>query len=291
MGAVRIAIIAAAALAAILLAFLVRGMVAPKKPPPAAALAAAPAPPPRPMAQVLVAKHDLNVGARISPVDLTWQPWPVDALNPNFVTDGAAPAPIPYPSSAKQVAQDTARAAKDAVMASGPMQAFDGVIVKEAMMAGEPVIARKVIRGGQSGYMAVVLLPGMRAMSVPITAETAAGGFILPGDRVDVLQARAQPDGKSIGTETLMRNLRVLAIDQKTDPGKDAKAIVGALAVLEVPAADVEVLARGKAQGEMQLVLRSYADLGGSASRGSQTRSSIGMRVIRAGQATEVAIP
>jgi pilus assembly protein CpaB len=290
MGAVRIAIIAAAALAAILLAFLVRGMVAPKKPPPVAAAVAA-APPPRPMAQVLVAKHDLPVGARISPVDLTWQPWPVDALNPNFVTDGAAPAPIPDPPSAKQVAQDTARAAKDAVMASGPMQAFDGAIVKEAMMQGEPVIARKVIRGGQSGYMAVVLLPGMRAMSIPITAETAAGGFILPGDRVDVLQSRAQPDGKSFGAETLMRNLRVLAIDQKTEPGKDAKAIVGALAVLEVPASDVEVLARGKAQGEMQLVLRSYADLGGSASRGGQTRASVGMRVIRAGQATEVAIP
>lgn len=288
MGAVRIAIIAAAALAAILLAFLVRGMVAPKKPPPVAAVAAAP--PPRPMAQVLVAKHDLNVGARISPVDLTWQPWPVDALNPNFVTDGAAPAPISDPTSAKQVAQDTARAAKDAVMSSGPMQAFDGAIVKEAMMQGEPVIARKVVRGGQSGYMAVVLLPGMRAMSIPISAETAAGGFILPGDRVDVLQARAQPDGKSMGTETLMRNLRVLAIDQKTEPDKDARAIVGALAVLEVPASDVEVLARGKAQGEMQLVLRSYADLGGSATRGGQAHASAGMRVIRAGQASEVAV-
>ncbi|WP_304166122.1 Flp pilus assembly protein CpaB [Phenylobacterium aquaticum] len=290
MGAVRIAIIAAAALAAILLAFLVRGMVAPKKPPPLAAIAAAAAPPPRPMAQVLVAKHDLTVGARISPIDLTWQPWPVDALNPNFVTDGAAPAPIPDPPTAKQVAQSTARAAQDAVMASGPMQAFDGAIVKEAMIQGEPVIARKVVRGGQSGFMAVVLAPGMRAMSIPITAETAAGGFILPGDRVDVLQARAQPDGKSIGTETLMRNLRVLAIDQKTEPDKDARAIVGALAVLEVPATDVEVLARGKAQGEMQLVLRSYADLGGSATRGAKTRASIGMRVIRAGQSSEVAV-
>jgi pilus assembly protein CpaB len=146
------------------------------------------------------------------------------------------------------------------------------------------------VRGGESGYMAVVLSPGMRAMSVSITTDTAAGGFILPGDRVDVLQARAQPDGKSIGTETLMRNLRVLAIDQKTDPDKDARAIVGALAVLEVPASDVEVLARGKAQGEMQLVLRSYADLGGSAARGGHTRTSVGMRVIRAGQASEVAV-
>ncbi|WP_374343245.1 Flp pilus assembly protein CpaB [Phenylobacterium sp.] len=289
MGAVRIAIIATAALAAIVLAFVVRGMVAPKRPE-APAPAAAPAPPPRPMAQVLVAKRDLPVGARLAALDMTWQAWPVDALNPNFITDGAAAAPVD--PGAKQVAQDTARAAKDAVMASGPMAAFDGAIVKEAFLQGEPIVARKVVRGGQSGYMAVVLLPGMRAMSVPISAETAAGGFILPGDRVDVLQSRPMMDSKTFTTQTLMRNLRVLAIDQKTQPDKDAQSIVGAVAVLEVPAADAEILAKGKAQGEMILSLRSYADLGGAASRGvAAQRAQVGLRVIRAGQTSEVVTP
>ena len=286
MGAVRIAIIVTAALAAIILAFLVRGMIAPKHPAPAATIAEAA--PPRPMAQVLVAKHDLAVGARISALDMGWQPWPVDALNPNFVTDGAAPAPVD--TSAKGVAQNTARAAKDAVMSTGPMQAFDGAIVKEAIMQGEPMVARKVVRGGGSGFMAVVLQPGMRAMSIPVSAETAAGGFILPGDRVDVLQAREGGDGRAMVAETLMKNLRVLAIDQKTEPDKDARAIVGGVAVLEVPAADAEVLARGKAQGELQLALRSYADLGGSAARGVAQRGKVGMRVFRAGQASEVVI-
>jgi pilus assembly protein CpaB len=136
-----------------------------------------------------------------------------------------------------------------------------------------------------------VLLPGMRAMSVPINAETAVGGFILPGDRVDVLQSKQAADGRTWVSETLMRNLRVLAIDQKTDPEKDARTIVGAVAVLEVPAADAEVLSRGKAQGEMQLALRSYADLGGAASRGVPgKRGGQGLRVYRGGSASEVLV-
>ena len=284
MGAFRIAIIATAALAAILLAFLVRGMLAPKHAPTAAPVVAAA--PQKPMAQVLTAKRDLPVGARIGTADLAWQPWPVEALNANFVTNGAAP--VVQAKGAAQAAQTAAQATHDIMAAQGPMQAFDGAIVKEAMVQGEPVIARKVVRGGQSGYMAVVLLPGMRAMSVPISAESAAGGFILPGDRVDVLQSRAGPDGKGFITETLMRNLRVLAIDQKTEPGKDSKSMVGTVAVLEVPAADTLVIARGKAQGEMHLALRSYADLSGAAARGTPERGGTMLRLYRGGQVSEV---
>lgn len=284
MGAVRIAIIALAALAAILLAFMVRGMVTPKKPVPVAAAVAAP--PPKPMAQVLVAKRDLPVGARISTADLSWQEWPMDALNPTFVTDGAAPAAPTQ--GAQKVAKQAAQVTQDLVLAQGPMQAFDGAIVKEALARGEPVTARKVLRAGDSNYMAVVLLPGMRAMSIPINAETAAGGFILPGDRVDVLQSRAGPEGRGFITETLMRNLRVLAIDQKPEAEKDARAMVGAVAVLEVPSADTLILARGKAQGEMQLVLRSYADLGGGAGRGVSQRGAGGMKLYRGGQVMEI---
>ncbi len=285
MGAVRIAILATAAVAAILLAFLVRGMMAPKTvaPPPAAVAAVAP---PKPMTKVLVAKHDLPVGTRMAAIDMAWQPWPVEALNPNFVTDGSTVTTPP--AGASKVAAQASQAASDLVMAQGPMQSFDGAIVKEAMLTGEPIVARKVVRGGQSNYLAVVLTPGSRAMAIPINAETAAGGFILPGDRVDILQSR-QIDGKGFSTETLMRNLKVLAIDQHPEPGKDAKSIVGAVAVVEVPAADAEILARGKAQGEMQLALRSYADMAGSAGRGVPgRRGDQNMRVFRGGDAMEV---
>ncbi|WP_374655984.1 Flp pilus assembly protein CpaB [Phenylobacterium sp.] len=289
MAPVRIAILAIAFVAAIGMALVVRSMATPKRPEP---VAAAPAPPPRPVAQVLVAKRDLPIGTRLTVADLTWQAWPADALNASFVTDGAAPAlPAQMPDKAVQKA---ARAASDVISSQGPMQAFEGAIVKEALAAGEPVVARKVVRAGQSGFMAVVLQPGMRAMAVPINAETAAGGFILPGDRVDVLQSRQVGDGnnKVFVTEVLMRNLRVLAIDQSIEPGKDAKTIVGGVATLEVPASDAEVMARGKAQGEIQLALRSYADIGGGPGRGETARNnSQGVRVFRAGEIAEVSNP
>ncbi|CAN7184282.1 Flp pilus assembly protein CpaB [Phenylobacterium sp. LjRoot164] len=287
MGPARIALLAVAAIAAIGLAFIVRGMVTPKRPEAVAA-----APPPQPVVQVLIAKRELPIGTRLTPADLGWQPWPADALNAAFVTDGAAPAlPAKMPDKAVQKA---ARVANDMVMPQGPMQAFDGAIVKEALAAGEPVVARKVVRAGQSGFMAVVLQPGMRAMAVPINAETAAGGFILPGDRVDVLQSRSDSSSgsKTMLTEVLMRNVRVLAIDQNIEPAKDARTIVGGVATIEIPAADVEIIARGKAQGEMQLALRSYADIGGAPGRGVASRASAqGVRVFRAGQVSEVANP
>lgn len=284
MGAARIAIvIVIAGVVAIALGVLVNGMMAPKAPPPAPVMAAAP---PKPEVQVLVAKKDLPVGARLAPVDLAWQSWPVEGLNPNYVTDGAAPAA--EPEGAVKAAKGAARAATDLVGGASPMQAFDGAIVREAFLKGEPITARKVVRAGQSGYMTVVLQPGMRAMAIPVTTETGAGGFILPGDRVDVIQARAAESGKGFSTETLMRNLKVLAIDQTTET-KDAKTVVGAVATLEVPAADTEVLARGKAQGEMILALRSYADVGGPAGRGGVTQEQT-VRITRAGESSEVAV-
>jgi pilus assembly protein CpaB len=284
MGVVRIAILASAALAAIVLAFVVRGMLSPAAAPPVA-VAAAPAS--RPMARVLVAKRDLPIGTRLAAADMSWQDWPADALNAAYVTDGAAPT---QPTEGADKAIKTAsRTANDMISPQGPMQAFEGAIVKEPLLAGEPLVARKVVRAGRSGYMAVVIEPGMRAMAIPINAETAAGGFILPGDRVDVLQSREGKDGEGRITETLMRNARVLAIDQATVVGKDANAMVGAVATLEVQAGDAEVLARGKAQGEMQLALRSYADIGGGVSRGARSGAD-GLRVYRAGAVKEVAV-
>lgn len=285
MGVVRISILAGAALAAIILAFVVRGMLAPPPAPPAPTLAAAPA---KPMARVLVAKRDLPIGTRLVDKDMGWQDWPADNLNPAFVTDGAAPATPPAEAKDKAI-KTASRTAADMVSTPGAITAFEGAIVKEAILAGEPLTARKVVRAGQSGYMAVVVEPGMRAMAIPINAETAVGGFILPGDRVDVLQSRDAGQGQPRITETVMRNMRVLAIDQQTVAGADSNAIVGAVATLEVPASDMEIMARAKAQGEMQLALRSYADAAGGPSRGGGPRSGDSMRVYRAGAITEVA--
>ncbi|HEY3696293.1 Flp pilus assembly protein CpaB [Phenylobacterium sp.] len=286
MGAVRIAIIVVAGVAAVALAFLVQGMLSPKTAPPPPVAAASPA---KPMAQVLVAKTDLAIGHQVTAADLTWQPWPVEALNATFITDGRAPAP--ELKGPEKVAKKAGKAAEEIVMGDGPIQAFEGALVKEALLANEPITARKVVRSGQTGYMAVVLQPGMRAIAIPVTAETGAGGFILPGDRVDVLQSHQTEGGKGFTTETLMRNLRVLAIDQATEPTKDARTVVGAVATLEVAAADAEVLARGKASGEMILALRSYADIGGPSGRGGPAGGNTQtVQIVRAGTSTEVAV-
>ncbi len=288
MGAVRIAIIVVAGVAAIALAFLVQGMMSPKTSSTPVAVAAAP--PPKPMAQVLVAKTDLPIGRRLTATDLTWQPWPIEALNATFITDGAAPAPPPQ--GVEKVAKKTEKAATEMVMGNSAIQSLEGALVKEPFLANEPITSRKLVRAGQTGYMAVVLQPGMRAIAIPVSAETGAGGFILPGDRVDVLQSRpAEGGSKGFSTETLMTNVRVLAIDQITEAAVDAKAAVGAVATLEVPATDAEILARGKAQGEMILTLRSYADIGGPSGRGGPSaRTEQTVRIVRAGTATEVAL-
>jgi pilus assembly protein CpaB len=115
----------------------------------------------------------------------------------------------------------------------------------------------------------VVLNPGMRAMSIPVSVESAAGGFILPGDRVDVVLSRQIQVGSNseFRSETVMRNVKVLAIDQTTKPEDGAQSVVGATATLEVGSDDSEALALADAQGDLALVLRSYADVGGLRAR------------------------
>lgn len=143
--------------------------------------------------------------------------------------------------------------------------------------------------------MAIVVQKGMRAISIPVTTATGAGGFILPGDHVDVLQSH-QGEAPAGGgrapfiTSTLMRNVRVLAIDQASQAAKNAQSMIGTVATLEVASADVEVLARAKAQGEVILALRAYSDAAGSPTRGVEEESQGAngtVRVVRAGKTTD----
>lgn len=322
MKPVRIIVLAVAALSAIGLALLVRGMLSGK--PSRSAEAAAPISQPveKPMARVLVAKRDLKVGDRITAADLDWQPWPVEAVNAAFVTDGSVPSPAATPAAtdgkanakgkakavpANAVAQAT-RAVED-LSGAGPKAAFIGAVVREPFLSGEPIVDRKLVRAGESGYLAVVLSPGMRAMSVAVTVETGAGGFILPGDRVDVLvaaQVNASNDAdgaprKAFASSTVLRNIKVLAIDQAAQPERGATTAVGATATLEVGPKEAEALALAKSLGDLTLTLRSYADVGGPSGlspefqvamqRGQTSGSSAGgVRVFRGGQATTTAV-
>lgn len=295
MGAVRITILVVAAFAAIVLMVIVGRLISHKPQPPA--VAAAPA---KPMTNVVVAAHDLTIGQRVAAADLKWQPWPVDAVNPAFITDGQSAA-APAPGTTAAVANQTSRVAAEAVNAvtggHSPMEALFGAIVKTPILANEPVTSAKLVRGGEGGFMAVVLKPGMRAIAIPVDVKTDAGGFVLPGDRVDILQARQADQAGSGGqrpfvVQTLLHNVRVLAIDQNAQaPKNGAQSVIGTVATIEVSPADAEAVALAKAQGEMTLTLRSYADAGG-ASGGSDAGSfKIGsVRIIRNGQSSDATV-
>jgi pilus assembly protein CpaB len=290
----RIIVICVAAVAAIGLALVVRAMGSPSGAPTAVATAAAA--PARPMAKVLVAAKDLQPGQRLAEGDLDWKDWPVDEVNPAFITDGSAPLAAAAAADAaggkpEGAVASVTRAAND--MATGGAKAdYVGSVVREPILAGEPIVGRKIVRAGDSGYMAAYLEPGMRAMAIRVTVETAAGGFILPGDRVDVLLTRASngPQGAVEGDRskftaaTVMQNIKVLAIDQSTRAGEEEQAVVGATATLEVGPRDAEALALAKSEGDLSLVLRSYADTGGPSGRVTAVaRQSSAVRVYRGG--------
>jgi pilus assembly protein CpaB len=297
MGAVRIVVVIVALVAAVVLALIVGKMVA-HKPATQTVTISAPA---KLMTQVMVAKRALPIGTRLAVGDLAWQPWPADAINPAFITDGQAPKAEPAPTNPTAVAANSAgkaaQAAATAVIGGGgPMGALYGSIVREPFLINEPINNAKLVRGGEGGFLAVVLRPGMRAIAVPVNVNTDAGGFILPGDRVDVLQAHQSEAPAGGGhpeyvAQTLLRNVRVLAIDQVTQPPKNGATVIGAVATLEVAAADSELLARAKAQGEMVLALRSYADAGGPSGRGVAPVTDTGaVHVFRNGQVTDVMV-
>lgn len=292
----RIIVICVAAVAAIGLALVVRAMGSPSNEPTAVATAAPVDA--RPMARVLVAAKDLEPGKRLEDSDLDWKEWPVDQVNPAFITDGSTPIPAAEQSKPEGAVAAVTRAATD--LATGGAKAdYVGSVVREPILAGEPIIMRKIVRAGDSGYMAAYLEPGMRAMAIRVTVETAAGGFILPGDRVDVVLTRettlgnigaSEGDRSKFTSATVMQNIKVLAIDQSTRAGDDEQTVIGATATLEVGPSDAEALALAKSEGELSLILRSYADTGGPSGRVSAgPRQSAAVRVYRGG-APEVVV-
>ncbi|HEY0598955.1 Flp pilus assembly protein CpaB [Brevundimonas sp.] len=299
----RIIVICVAAVAAIGLALVVRAMGSPSKEPTAVATAAPVEA--RPMAKVLVAAKDLQAGKRLDESDMEWKDWPLDQVNPAFITDGSVPVPgagaaAPEAAGAKPTGAVAAVTRAATNLATGGAKAdYVGSVVREPILAGEPIVMRKIVRAGDSGYMAAYLEPGMRAMAIRVTVETAAGGFILPGDRVDVVLTRetnlgnlgaSEADRSKFTSATVMQNIKVLAIDQSTRAGDDEQTVIGATATLEVGPRDAEALALAKSEGELSLILRSYADTGGPSGRVSAgPRQSSAVRVYRGG-APEVVV-
>ncbi|HLH88814.1 MAG TPA: Flp pilus assembly protein CpaB [Xanthobacteraceae bacterium] len=233
MKAARVVVLGIALAAGGLAAFLAGGFGGSAPPP-------APEPVPQiATAEVLVAAKDVGIGTVLAPQDLQWQVWPASAVSAAFISKKDHP---------------------DA------LQQYVGGIVRVPMAAGEPVRDNKVIRGKGSGYLAAVLPSGMRAYSTEISAESGAGGFILPNDHVDViLSARDREAEKATGVEvhvsrTILSDVRVLAIDQLIQEKDGQHVVVGKTATLELTQRQAELLATARQIGSLSLTLRSLVD-------------------------------
>ena len=285
MGAARIVILAVAAIAAIGLALVVRQMatggrhLAPIQ-------IAAPAPQIQTV-KVLVARRDLPVGSRIAPADVTWQTFPAGGVNPIWIVDRGVSTGAPL------IPHIGPHEAHADVPAATSVTDVTGSVVRIPLLQGEPIVPGKIVKGGAGGYLSVSLDPGMRAVAIAVNPQTGVGGFILPGDRVDILLTRKDNSGGQNGAqptvEPVLRNIQVLAVDQQVAPPKDAKSMVGGSITLEVPAEDVETLLGAEGHGDLALALRSYADLGGAPERGRRPGKGDVVTFIRAGQVSEVA--
>lgn len=193
-----------------------------------------------PMTEVLVAALDIPPGDSVQASELSWTEWPTASVRPWMITKEARPE---------------ARAE------------LENARTRTQMFEGEAVSAQKLVMPNTSGFMAAMLPQGMRAISVPISAETGVGGFILPNDRVDVLLTSRQDMGgnqRSV-TETILSNVRVLAIGQTFRTNSEGAPVAdGANATLELEPAQTEAIAFAEKSGELSLTLRSIADNGDS---------------------------
>jgi pilus assembly protein CpaB len=209
-------------------------------PAPPAPVAAAPAP--VDMVDVLIANNDINTGTAVSPQDMRWQAWPAAAAGPVFLRKGDRPDAI------NQLA---------------------GAIARGPFFEGEPIREAKLIKANGSGYMAAILPTGMRAVSIDISPETGAGGFILPNDHVDVILTKRDHDAEKANggievrlSETILSNMRVLAIDQTVEDKNGQRVVVGKTATLEVSPDQAETLTVSRQIGTLSLALRSLVDSG-----------------------------
>jgi pilus assembly protein CpaB len=190
---------------------------------------------------VLVAKSDIEVGKRISAEDVAWQGWPANANTGNFIRRNQHPNAI---------------------------EGLSGSIVRTPFVAGEPIRQAKLVQAKGSGYMAAILPAGMRAVSIGVSPESGASGFILPNDHVDiVLTHRDREAEKATGTQaytsqTILSDVRVLAIDQNVTEKNGQKVVVGKTATLELSPRQVETIELARQTGSLSLALRSIADIG-----------------------------
>ncbi len=187
--------------------------------------------------QILVATRTLTVGTIIEPDSFRYQPWPKELIENAYYAKGEV---------------DPATLA--------------GTVVRFSVTAGQPVTKGALVQPGDRGFLAAALGPGMRAVTVNVSAQQGVAGFIFPGDRVDVVLTQSVEGGEGPplrAAETIVRNVRVLATDQRTvSDDKDGKREVKTFQTitLEVTPRLAEKIAVAGEIGTLSLSLRSIAD-------------------------------
>ncbi len=240
-------------------AFLVRGMLGGGTPAVQAKVAPAVA-----MSEVLVASTNLTPGQALSVDQVRWEKWPTSTVDPSFITHDAV---------------------------GSEEQAVKGTVVRAMILPGQPITKNAIVRGDASGFMAATLGEGMRAISIAISTDSGAGGFILPNDRVDVILTRKPENGGTRGyAKTILSNLRVLAVDQTFRQEKDTRTVVGKTATVEVSPEQAEVISAAGMSGQLSLALRPLAETNVASLANSARRRRAGIydgpvSVIRYGMA------
>jgi len=202
--------------------------------------------------RVLVADKDFMRGERIGVDTTRWIKWPEKALSESFITED---------SGANQ--EDLAEA-----------------VARTLIVAGEPILEAKIVRVGSSGLMAAVVTPGMRAVTMRVNPETASGGFILPGDQVDIMYSETDDDNVT-QVETLFQDIKVLAVNTIYSENPETPVIEGSNITVELWPLDAEsFVAARTSRGELSLALRSVFEPEGPV----QERKDIAVQVIRYGR-------
>ncbi|MDR3425476.1 MAG: Flp pilus assembly protein CpaB [Alphaproteobacteria bacterium] len=233
----KIILLLLAAVIALGTVFLVHGMLTPE------AVKPAEQQPVAPITEIAAAARDLPTGTILKESDLKWIQWPAGA--------------------------DT-----DALLVKGKTTLADaaGAVVRDGFRSGEPIISARIAHPKDQGFLAAVLTPGMRAMSVSLTPTAEVAGFIFPGDRVDVILTHSfsRKDSPDLTerrvSETILQNVRVLALDQRSD-NQSTDPKIAQIATLEVGEKQAEKLAlaidmtagSSANKAALSLVLRSLA--------------------------------
>jgi pilus assembly protein CpaB len=200
---------------------------------------AAPVALPAPVKSVLVAHHPIERGQILKAADFAWQPWPEGGVDKAYF-----------------------------VLGTRTPESFTGWVARYPISPGEPVTATKIVAPGSRGFLAAVLRPGMRAVSVSVNATTGISGFVFPGDQVDVVITYPVPNFSSAtaagaqlqhkASQTILHDIRIVGIDQRLET-KAGEAVLAHTATLEVTAKQAEEIALAEDMGKLSLSLRALA--------------------------------